>query len=66
MRSKGKFSVNKFAREHFDGGGHDNAAGGKSEISLDATISKFLKYFHLIKMNCSILMKNKIVIFNLL
>lgn len=43
LRSKGKFSVNKFAREHFDGGGHDNAAGGKSKISLDATISKFLK-----------------------
>ncbi|MFD1292689.1 bifunctional oligoribonuclease/PAP phosphatase NrnA [Lutibacter holmesii] len=43
FRSKGKFSVNKFARLHFDGGGHDNAAGGKSEISLDATVSKFLK-----------------------
>lgn len=43
LRSKGKFSVNKFARNHFDGGGHDNAAGGKSIISLDATISQFLK-----------------------
>ena len=43
FRSKGSFSVNKFAREHFDGGGHDNAAGGKSRISLDATVSKFLK-----------------------
>jgi phosphoesterase RecJ-like protein len=43
FRSKGKFSVNKFARNYFDGGGHDNAAGGKSQISLDATISKFLK-----------------------
>ena len=43
LRSKGSFSVNKFAREHFDGGGHDNAAGGKSEVSLDATISNFLK-----------------------
>jgi phosphoesterase RecJ-like protein len=42
FRSKGSFSVNKFAREHFDGGGHDNAAGGKSKISLDATVSKFL------------------------
>ncbi len=42
LRSKGKFSVNKFARAHFDGGGHDNAAGGKSKISLDATVSKFL------------------------
>jgi phosphoesterase RecJ-like protein len=43
FRSKGTFSVNKFAREHFNGGGHDNAAGGKEMISLDATISKFLR-----------------------
>lgn len=43
FRSKGAFSVNKFARSYFDGGGHDNAAGGRSTISLDATISKFLK-----------------------
>ena len=43
LRSKGSFSVNKFSRENFDGGGHDNAAGGKSELSLEATISKFLK-----------------------
>lgn len=43
FRSKGKFSVNQFARLHFDGGGHDNAAGGRSEISLEATIEKFLK-----------------------
>jgi phosphoesterase RecJ-like protein len=42
FRSKGKFSVNKFSRAHFNGGGHDNAAGGKTRISLDATISKFL------------------------
>ncbi len=42
FRSKGAFSVNKFSREHFNGGGHDNAAGGKTKISLDATISKFL------------------------
>lgn len=43
LRSKGNFSVNKFAREHFDGGGHDNAAGGKSRISMDETVEKFLK-----------------------
>jgi phosphoesterase RecJ-like protein len=42
LRSKGSFSVNKFSRKHFDGGGHDNAAGGKSYTSLDSTISKFL------------------------
>jgi len=42
LRSKGSFSVNKFSREHFDGGGHDNAAGGKSLVSMEATISNFL------------------------
>lgn len=42
LRSKGSFSVNKFARSHFDGGGHDNASGGRSEISLEATVSQFL------------------------
>ena len=34
--------MNQFARNHFDGGGHDNAAGGKSEISLEETVSKFV------------------------
>ena len=42
FRSKGSFSVNQFARNHFEGGGHNNAAGGKSTLSLDETISKFI------------------------
>ncbi len=42
FRSKGEFSVNEFARQHYSGGGHNNAAGGRSEISLDATIKEFL------------------------
>lgn len=41
FRSKGKFSVNQFARNHFNGGGHDNAAGGRSEVSLEETIANF-------------------------
>jgi len=41
FRSKGVFSVNKFARDHFNGGGHDNAAGGKSIVSLEETVAKF-------------------------
>ena len=41
FRSKGKFSVNQFARNHFEGGGHDNAAGGKSNVSLAETVTKF-------------------------
>jgi len=43
FRSKGSFSVNEFARSHFDGGGHENAAGGRSELTLKDTIDKFLK-----------------------
>ncbi len=41
FRSKGKIDVNKFAREHFSGGGHINAAGGKSDLSLEETVNKF-------------------------
>jgi phosphoesterase RecJ-like protein len=41
FRSQGDFDVNQFAREHFNGGGHINAAGGKSNLSLNDTISKF-------------------------
>ena len=42
LRSKGSFSVNQFARAYFNGGGHDNAAGGRSEASLEATVDKFI------------------------
>lgn len=41
FRSQGTFDVNQFARDHFNGGGHQNAAGGKSEVSLQETIQKF-------------------------
>jgi phosphoesterase RecJ-like protein len=43
FRSKGDFSVNKLAREHFNGGGHKNAAGGDSYESLQKTIKKLEK-----------------------
>lgn len=42
FRSNGDFSANEFARTHFEGGGHKNASGGKSGISLEATVQKFL------------------------
>lgn len=42
FRSKGNFSVNKFARNHFNGGGHDNAAGGRSDLSMKETVEKFV------------------------
>ena len=41
FRSQGSFDVNQFAREHFNGGGHINAAGGKSYDSMKATLDKF-------------------------
>ncbi len=41
FRSQGGFDVNQFARDHFNGGGHRNAAGGKSEASMAETIQKF-------------------------
>lgn len=42
LRSKGDFSVNEFAKTHFEGGGHINAAGGKSDLNLSQTIEKFI------------------------
>ena len=41
FRSQGDFDVNQFARTHFNGGGHINAAGGKSYLSLKDTVAKF-------------------------
>ena len=41
LRSEGRFSVNEFARAHFNGGGHTNAAGGRSDLPMEETISKF-------------------------
>ncbi len=41
FRSKGGFDVNQFARNYFEGGGHRNAAGGRSSESLEMTIQRF-------------------------
>ena len=41
FRSKGNFDVNIFARTHFEGGGHANAAGGSSKKSVDETFQDF-------------------------
>ncbi|MES2332501.1 MAG: DHH family phosphoesterase [Bacteroidota bacterium] len=41
FRSKGSFDVNTFARKHFNGGGHVNAAGGGTYDSLDETVKHF-------------------------
>lgn len=41
FRSIGDFDVNTFARNHYDGGGHKNAAGGKSDLDLNSTLVEF-------------------------
>lgn len=41
FRSKGNFPTNHFSREHFNGGGHLNASGGETNLTLDETIEKF-------------------------
>lgn len=49
FRSKGNFDVNTFAREHFEGGGHKNAAGGRSSKNLETTVKDFkeiIKQYH--------------------
>ena len=41
LRSKGDFSVQEIAVQHFKGGGHRNASGGASFIGLRPTVRKF-------------------------
>lgn len=41
FRSKGAFDVNAFARRYFEGGGHQNAAGGRSSDTLEKTVERF-------------------------
>ncbi len=43
FRSRGAVDVNLFARKYFDGGGHKNAAGGKSLMTMEQTIEHFEK-----------------------
>ena len=43
FRSSGNFSVNKFANNYFNGGGHKNAAGGSIEDKLSVALDKFLE-----------------------
>lgn len=52
-RSKGNFPVNKICEDHFNGGGHKNAAGGEFFGSMDDAIARFEQvipgYLHLIE-----------------
>lgn len=49
FRSKGNVDVNSFARAYFNGGGHFNAAGGRSNDSLEATAKRFLDLLPVLK-----------------
>ena len=44
LRSRGEVDVNVFARRYFDGGGHRNAAGGKSYVPMNETLENFREY----------------------
>lgn len=41
FRSKGNFAVNEFSKKYFNGGGHRNASGGESFLSLAETLKRF-------------------------
>ena len=41
LRSRGNVDVNLFANRYFNGGGHKNAAGGKSFVTMEETIAHF-------------------------
>ena len=42
FRSKGKVPANEFAKRYFDGGGHLNAAGGRTHASIQEAVALFL------------------------
>ena len=41
LRSRGNIDVNVFAQRYFNGGGHKNAAGGKSFMPMAETLKHF-------------------------
>ncbi len=43
FRSTGNFDVSKIAKQFYNGGGHRNASGGKSSLSLKETVENFVK-----------------------
>lgn len=43
LRSRDGVDVNLFARRYFNGGGHRNAAGGKSFVSMGETIEHYIR-----------------------
>lgn len=45
FRSKGDISVNDFARKYYSGGGHKNAAGGRSDKGIEATVIELVNHW---------------------
>jgi phosphoesterase RecJ-like protein len=42
MRSKGDLAVDRFLKQHFNGGGHANAAGGHTSEGLQQAVDRFM------------------------
>ena len=45
FRSKGEYSVERICRTYFEGGGHRNASGGRSFLTIEQTIEKIIDIF---------------------
>ena len=56
MRSRGSFAINEICEKYFEGGGHKNAAGGETKLSITETIDKFEK---LLELYSDAIQKNK-------
>ena len=48
LRSKTRYDVNRMARDLFDGGGHERAAGATSRLSLADTLAKVKRHLGLL------------------
>lgn len=42
LRSKGTLPVDRLVKEHFNGGGHNNAAGGQTTEPLESAVERFM------------------------
>ena len=56
LRSRGSVPVNKFAASHFSGGGHRNAAGGRSNQSMEESLKKFEKEIRVFMKNLFVIL----------
>lgn len=49
LRSRGNFAINTISEKYFEGGGHKNAAGGESKLSMKETLEKFENILETVK-----------------